>query len=128
MLELRDWMNQNGEAIYATRPWIKFGEGPIADSDIRLNAQGFNEGAYTKATSSEIRFTTKGEDLYAIALAWPDNNILEIQSIKPDAFPAGNIELLGYGPVKFSQNENGLSVTLPKKKVNEIAPVLKIQK
>lgn len=47
----------NKEAIYDTRPWKVFGEGPIANADIKINAQGFNEGAYTKATASEIRFT-----------------------------------------------------------------------
>lgn len=30
--------------------WKIFGEEPIADSDIKLNAQGFNEGAYTRAS------------------------------------------------------------------------------
>ncbi|MCH5223246.1 MAG: alpha-L-fucosidase [Muribaculaceae bacterium] len=128
LLELRNWMNQNGEAIYATRPWIKFGEGPIADADIKINAQGFNEDAYTKASSSEIRFTTKGDDLYAIALGWPENGIIEIKSVSLDNFPTYNIELLGYGPVKFSQDGKGVRVKLPKEKTNQIAPVLKLMK
>ena len=55
--EFGDWMSVNKEAIYDTRPWKVFGEGPIANADIKINAQGFNEGAYTKATASEIRFT-----------------------------------------------------------------------
>ena len=53
--EFGDWMSMNKEAIYDTRPWKVFGEGPIANADIKINAQGFNEGAYTKATASEIR-------------------------------------------------------------------------
>lgn len=55
--EFGNWMSMNKEAIYDTRPWKVFGEGPIANADIKINAQGFNEGAYTKATASEIRFT-----------------------------------------------------------------------
>ena len=41
-------MSVNKEAIYDTRPWKVFGEGPIANADIKINAQGFNEGAYTR--------------------------------------------------------------------------------
>ena len=55
------------QAIYSTRPWKIFGEGPTEVS----------EGAFTDTkrqsfTSQDIRFTTSGDTLYAIALAWPD--------------------------------------------------------
>lgn len=125
LLDLREWMNRNGEAIYGTRPWKIFGEGPIAEADIKINAQGFNEGAYTKATAEEIRFTTKGEDLYAIALDWPESGRLKIKNISSESFPASKVELLGFGDVSFTQNPEGTEVTLPKEKVNSIAPVLK---
>ena len=49
-------MNINKEAIYNTRPWEVFGEGPIAEADIKINAQGFNEGAYSKATAQRDPF------------------------------------------------------------------------
>ena len=64
-------MRVNKESIIGTHPWKIFGEGPIADSDIKLNAQGFNEGAYTRAGATEIRFTQKVNTLFATALAWP---------------------------------------------------------
>ena len=48
--EFGNWMNINKEAIYQTRPWKIFGEGPIADKDVQLNAQGFNEWAYSKSS------------------------------------------------------------------------------
>ena len=51
--EFGNWMNINKEAIYQTRPWKIFGEGPIADKDVQLNAQGFNEWAYSKADAKE---------------------------------------------------------------------------
>ena len=69
--EFGDWMNINKEAILDTRPWEIFGEGPIAEADIKINAQGFNEGSYSKATAQEIRFTQTKKDLYATGLAWP---------------------------------------------------------
>ena len=63
------WMNRNKEAIFDTRPWKRFGEGPIAERAIPLNDQGFNEGAYSDMTAEEIRFTSKDKTLYAIVLA-----------------------------------------------------------
>ena len=62
--EFGNWMNINKEAIYQTRPWKIFGEGPIADKDVQLNAQGFNEWAYSKADAKEIRFTQTDKNLY----------------------------------------------------------------
>ena len=122
--EFGAWMKVNKESIVGTRPWKKFGEGPIADSDIAINAQGFNDGQYTKAGSSEIRFTQKGNILYATALAWPDNMQLSIKSLATERI--SSVELLGYGKIPFTQSSDAFSVTLPKK-INDIAPVLKIK-
>ena len=125
LLDLKEWLNQNGEAIYGTRPWKTFGEGEIAEADIAMNAQGFNEGSYTQATAAEIRFTTKGENLYAIALAWPEENKLLITSVSADEMTNPEVTLLGYGKVPFNYTAQGLEVTLPEK-VNKIAPVIKL--
>ncbi len=130
--EFGDWMNINKEAIYDTRPWKIFGEGPIADADIEINAQGFNEGSYSKATSQEIRFTQTKKNLYATVLAWPAENQIFIKSLsqKSNLFPGkiSKVELLGYGKVTFTRTAQGLLVNMPDKKVNNIAPVLKIKK
>lgn len=130
--EFGEWMNINKEAIYSTRPWEVFGEGPIAEADIKINAQGFNEGAYSKATAQEIRFTQTKKDLYATVLAWPENGNVIIKSLAADSklFPQKirKVELLGYGPVRFNRTAEGLSINLPEKKLNNIAPVFKIKK
>ena len=130
--EFGEWMNINKEAIYDTRPWNVFGEGPIAESDIRLNAQGFNEGSYGSATANEIRFTQTNKNLYATALAWPDNKQIVIKSLATDSnlYPQKikKVELLGYGPVEFTRSAEGLTVKLPEQTLNNIAPVLKIRK
>jgi alpha-L-fucosidase len=128
--ELAAWMKVNGESIYATRPWKIFGEGPIAESTIEIKDQGFNEEAYAKSGSDEIRFTQTKKALYATALAWPENgNAITIKSLaKNSKLYAGaikQVELLGYGKVKFTRTESGLTVNLPKP-TNTIAPVLKI--
>lgn len=127
-----DWMSVNGEAIYSTRPWHIFGEGPIADSDIKINAQGFNEGAYTKATSDEIRFTQTPKHLYAISLSWPENNTITVKALaegsKHYAKKIKSVELLGYGKVKFTRNADGLTVVIPADAPKSVAPVLRIRK
>lgn len=130
--EFGEWMNINKEAIYNTRPWKVFGEGPIAEADIKINAQGFNEGAYSKATAQEIRFTQTPKDLYATVLAWPENGSITIKSLAVGSklFPEKikTVELLGYGSVKFKRTAAGLFITLPEKRLNNIAPVFKIRK
>ena len=130
--EFGAWMKINKESIVGTKPWVKFGEGPIAESSIRINNQGFNDGAYMKATSDEIRFTQNDEYLFATALSWPENHMVTIKSLarKSSLFKGRvrKVELLGYGPVQFSQTAEGLVVTLPDETLNRIAPVLRIRK
>ena len=125
------WMRTNKESIIGTRPWKVFGEGPIANSDIKINAQGFNEGSYANAGASEIRFTQKGKVLYATALAWPENHEMVITSLAAGSslYPqkVRRVELLGHGKVRFVRTAKGLVVTLPAQNTNTIAPVLKIK-
>lgn len=130
--EFGDWMNINKEAILDTRPWEIFGEGPIAEADIKINAQGFNEGSYSKATAQEIRFTQTKKDLYATVLAWPTEKQILIKSLSDESklFPGkiSRVELLGYGKVSFTRTDKGLLTNMPDKQVNKIAPVFKIKK
>lgn len=130
--EIGDWMAVNGECIYSTRPWHIFGEGPIADSNIELNAQGFNEGSYTKAGAEEIRFTQTPSHLYAIVLGLPENKEINIRSLGTGSVyykkNIKNVELVGYGKVKCKRTPEGLKITLPSDAACEIAPVIKIEK
>lgn len=130
--EFGDWMNINKEAILDTRPWEIFGEGPIAEADIKINAQGFNEGSYSKATAQEIRFTQTKKDLYATVLAWPAEKQILIKSLSDESklFPGkiSRVELLGYGKVPFTRTDKGLLINMPDKQINKIAPVFKIKK
>jgi alpha-L-fucosidase len=130
--ELAAWMKVNGECIYATRPWKIFGEGPIADADIQIKDQGFNEESYIKAGADEIRFTTAKNCLYATALAWPtEGNTVTIKSLGKNSkyytTKISSVQLVGYGKVKFTRTDDALIVTLPSTPTNTIAPVLKIK-
>ncbi len=129
--EFGEWMAVNKEAIFDTRPWKVFGEGPIADSDIQINAQGFNESSYTDATAKEIRFTQKEEVLYVTVLAWPEDKKVIVKSLASgnDLYSEeiSQVELLGYGKVKFNCSNEGLVIELPNEQLNKIAPVFKIR-
>jgi alpha-L-fucosidase len=122
--QLADWTAANGEAIYGTRPWQVYGEGPI-----RAKGGAFKENfAYT---AKDIRFTTKGKSLYAIAMGWPDDGKLVIKSLAKTEVPGANeikrVELLGQkGKLKFTQTEEGLMVELPDQKMSDLTCALKI--
>lgn len=126
------WLRQNGECIYGTRPWVKFGEGPIAEQKIEMKGQGFNEDAYKKANAKEIRFTQTKKNLYAIPLGWPEDGKLIIRSLANGSrwyhAKIKKVMLLGYGKVEFERTAEGLEVTLPAEKTNNILPVIKISK
>jgi alpha-L-fucosidase len=66
------WMEVNREAIFGTRPWQLFGEGP-ASAGAALNAQGFNEDKGKPYTADDVRFTqgVDGRTLYVIGLVRP---------------------------------------------------------
>ena len=120
------WMDVNKESIFGTRPWKQFGEGPIAESDIKINNQGFNEGAYDKAGSREIRFTQKKNTLYAIVLGWPEDGKVSVKALAKGERVRG-VELLGYGKVAYKQGKDALVVTLPQPKEGQFIPVLKVR-
>lgn len=125
--DIRKWLDVNGEAIYSTRPWKKFGEGPIADSDIALKEQGFNEGSYVGAGADEIRFTQTPKALYAIALGMPANGVIKVKSLAKGAHKVKGVQLLGHGKIPYLQTPEGLVVSLPTG-FTSAAPVLKIDK
>ena len=117
------WMKINSECIYDTRPWKIFGEGPALEKVAALNAQGFNEGKGKPFTPEDIRFTTKGNTLYAVAMGWPETKQLLIRSVTSNAASA---ELLGYGKVDFTTSAAGLKINLPAQPPCENAFVIKI--
>ena len=122
--QLAEWTAVNGEAIYGTRPWLLYGEGKV-----QAKGGAFKENmAYT---ADDIRFTTKGKMLYAIALGWPENGKMAIRALAKTADPAQNrikrVELLGYkGKLKFEQTSEALVVELPDKKLSDLTCSLRI--
>jgi alpha-L-fucosidase len=124
---IAEWMAVNGEAIFATRPWKVYGEGAR-----EARAGNFNEGKGRPYTAADLRYTTKGDTLYAIALAWPADGKLTLKSL--GSTQAGirgevaSVELLGAGgKLAWNREPAGLVVTLPAEKPCQHAWVLKIR-
>ena len=124
--EIATWIPAHGEAIFGTRPFAVSGEGAPATA----KSTDFNERNARPYTSEDIRFTTKGETLYATALGWPENRNLLIKTLRENStqYPrrVQRVELIGGGPVGFKQDGNGLALTLPERKPNPYAYVFKI--
>jgi alpha-L-fucosidase len=127
LLEIGEWLAVNGEAIYDSRPWKVYGEGPTA-----VVEGSFKDTAREAFTGRDVRFTTRGETLYAILLAWPEGGEAVIRSLATDLRlhekRVGSVELLGCRePLRWSVRANGLHVKLPERKPCEHAFVLRVK-
>ncbi len=126
LLEIGRWLAINGEAIYGTRPWKVFGEGPT-----QVVGGSFNDTKRGAFTSQDFRFTTRGDTLYAIALAWPEHGSVTIKSLATDSGlfqrDIERVELLGYNePLHWRRDGSGLTVDLPSRRPYAYAFALRI--
>jgi alpha-L-fucosidase len=111
---ITDWMTVNGEAIYSTRPWKLFGEGPDT-----IKSGSFQGNSIAQLGEKDIRFTRSkdGKVVYAIALGWPAAEFVISSLGTASSTSPGKVErveLLGTGEkVRWRQGADGLRVTLP---------------
>lgn len=120
------WLKINGEAIYATTPWMVFGEGPT-----EVATGHHTEADNSEFTSADFRFTQNKEAVFAIGLKYPEDNKTTIASFakaetKVEASTIKAVSLLGSSKeVSWEMTDKGLEVVLPEK-VSDYAYVLKI--
>ena len=103
----------------------------MAEEDIQINAQGFNDGKFSGMDWRDVRFNQTRKYLYVTAMGWPEDGRLVIRSLakgNPEFRKSiSSVQLLGYGRLKARQTAEGLEVQLPTP-CNSIAPVLRITK
>jgi len=111
LLELGKWLDLNGQAIYATRPWLAFGQGPT-----KMPKSGAMVGKI-EYTPEDIRYTRSkdGKNIYAIVLGWPETPELNLTIMKIDDAKDAKVTLLGYDkPIEYSVNDQKqLAITVP---------------
>jgi alpha-L-fucosidase len=127
---IAEWMAKNGEGIFATRPWKVYGEGPSVTGPVQRGQFGGARDVRAYA-AGDMRFTQKGNALYAFLLAAPANNVAVVRSLAAGSplgggKKVGDVSLLGHGPVRWTQDAEGLRVTLPEGLAASPAHTLKI--
>lgn len=123
LAELAVWMKVNSEAIHGTRPWKVNGEGPTEAA-----AGMFKEKV--DYTARDIRFTTKDQTLYAIALGQPAGTTTISALATGNRFDARRVQrvrLLGHrAPISFRQTNSALVIDVPGMLPTRHATVFKI--
>jgi alpha-L-fucosidase len=127
--ELAQWIGPHGEAIYETRPFAVYGEGPSTTAA----APASHYGGITDVrpyTARDIRYTARRDTVYAFVMEWPEDGRVVLKSLGTGSAvfprPIGSVELPGGGPTRFSRDVAGLTVTLPAERPNAMAYALKI--
>ena len=118
------WIAINDEAIFGSRPWRIYGEGPT-----KLQTGMQNEQSAGVFTPRDVRFTTNKGALYALFLGWPQGDVT-VEALGRHRFAGGAVErvtLLGGAAIAHRRDARGLHLTMPVNPGGGFVPVLKIE-
>ncbi len=126
LLEIGKWLAINGRAVFGSRPWRVFGEGPTA-----VAVGHHTEGKNKDLTAQDFRFTTNDEKLYAIAMDWPSSGEVQITELAQQStncqWSIQGVKLLGHdGKLEWEHTKEGLQVKLPNEKPGDHAFVFEV--
>jgi len=123
LLAIGAWLSVNGEAIYGSRPWSTFGEGPTA-----IATGTFADKTEAPFTSEDFRFTTNKGFLYAIELGWPKGGEAVVYSLGIRKVSCEEVTLVGSkDPLRWRQQIDGLHITLPANPIGRYAYTFRIK-
>ncbi len=108
-----DWLRVNGEAIYGTRPWRRYGEGPTV-----VGEGGFQDARRAPFGTQDMRYTHRDKVVYAVLLAPPDDGIVRLRALGTEAGGVQEgvraVTVLGLaGEAQWKRDLDALEVTLP---------------
>jgi alpha-L-fucosidase len=121
------WMGYNSEGIYGTRPWKIYGEGPSTQQ--KIEAGNFNEDKQKDLTGEDVRFTKKGDTVYAFVMGKPE--IAEVNALglwsPQNPGKIQRVQILGRGgEVQWVQDNTKLRVKVPPEVPSDIGLTLKL--
>ena len=132
LLAMGAWLRRYGEAVYATRAWERYGEGPT-----RMGGAHGVMGPPREGTARDVRFTRSKDNssLYAILLGWETGQEgITLESLSSDRIDGSRLRSVAlingragaYLPLPFQQDAKGLHVRLPQRTFDELAYVIKL--
>jgi alpha-L-fucosidase len=104
-----------------------FGEGPGTET-AAVPGQRFNENNRKDLTAEDVRFTTKGNAVYAFVMGWPEKEaVIKPLGTNNAGMKVANVAMLGFkGKLKWTQGADGLKVEMPPARPCDHAIALKI--
>jgi alpha-L-fucosidase len=121
------WMQVNGEGIYGTRPWKIYGEGPSTAQKIETG--NFNEDKQRDLTAEDIRFTKRGNTIFAFVMGKPEIAVVNALGLwsPPNPGRIHHVEILGHhGDLQWQQDNAALRVRVPPEISTNIGLTLKV--
>lgn len=126
LIEVGKWLKVNGEAIYNTRTFDVYGEGP---TKLKPSIFGGVQARNVEFTPADFRFTRNGSNVYIIQLGIPQGSEQFVVTSFADYHgKIKSLRVLGSREkIKWNIDKDGLHIAAPKNIPNDYALVYKVE-